>query len=76
MIVYDVIVTSSHDEPVPCVCTQDLRSKYSKYRRTRGDGNCFFRAFAFSYMESVLKDKADLPRWGSAFVVENPLRLF
>jgi len=47
---------------------RDLRSKYSKYRRTRGDGNCFFRAFAFAYMESVLKDKADLPRFRDAVV--------
>ena len=37
-------------------------SKYTKLRRTRGDGNCFFRAFAFAYMETLLGDNSDLPR--------------
>jgi ubiquitin thioesterase protein OTUB1 len=32
-------------------------------RRTRGDGNCFFRAFAFAYLESLLSDKSDLTRF-------------
>lgn len=46
------------------VFLQDLSSRYSQLRRTRGDGNCFFRAFAFGYMESLLHDRSDLPRWG------------
>ena len=41
---------------------QDLKAKYTKLRRTRGDGNCFFRAFSFAYMESLLKDNSDLSR--------------
>lgn len=32
-------------------------------RRTRGDGNCFFRAFAFGYLETLLNDNSDLPRY-------------
>ena len=31
----------------------NLASKYSKIRRTRPDGNCFFRALAFAYFEKV-----------------------
>lgn len=47
---------------------QDLKSRYSKLRRTRGDGNCFFRAFGFAYMESLLKDGTDLERFKAAVV--------
>lgn len=44
------------------ISLQDLSSRYSQLRRTRGDGNCFFRAFAFGYMETLLHDRSDLPR--------------
>ena len=44
--------------------SQDLLKRYKTLRRTRGDGNCFFRAFAFAYLEMMLTDKSDLPRYG------------
>ncbi|KXZ47072.1 hypothetical protein GPECTOR_38g309 [Gonium pectorale] len=31
-----------------------LEASYSTFRRTRGDGNCFFRGFIYSYLESLL----------------------
>ncbi|BFZ64607.1 hypothetical protein YB2330_005754 [Saitoella coloradoensis] len=31
-----------------------LSQKHSSYRKTRGDGNCFYRAFAMAYFESLL----------------------
>ncbi|KAL6756826.1 peptidase C65 Otubain-domain-containing protein [Haematococcus lacustris] len=31
-----------------------LEHKFSHFRRTRGDGNCFYRAFIFSYLEGLL----------------------
>ena len=31
----------------------NLRKAYGSMRRSRGDGNCFFRAFVFSYLEHV-----------------------
>ena len=31
-----------------------LRRGYSAIRRTRGDGNCFFRSFVFAYLENIL----------------------
>lgn len=33
---------------------EKLGETYEAIRRTRGDGNCFFRAFMFSYFESLL----------------------
>lgn len=34
-----------------------LEKDYDFLRRTRPDGNCFFRAFGFAYFESLLNDK-------------------
>ena len=31
-----------------------LQHSFTHFRRTRGDGNCFFRAFLFSYLEGLL----------------------
>lgn len=33
---------------------QDLSNKYKYMRRTRPDGNCFFRSFGYAYLESLL----------------------
>ena len=35
------------------ICLQILKESYSAIRRARGDGNCFFRSFMFSYLVSV-----------------------
>lgn len=35
----------------------ELLKKFKHIRRTRGDGNCFFRAFAFAYLESLIGNK-------------------
>ncbi|XP_042387965.1 OVARIAN TUMOR DOMAIN-containing deubiquitinating enzyme 1-like [Zingiber officinale] len=37
-----------------------LQDKYSRFRRAKGDDNCFFRAFMFAYLEHLLEtqDKA------------------
>ena len=32
-------------------------------RKVRGDGNCFFRGFAFAYMEQLLNNKEDFNRY-------------
>ena len=31
-----------------------LARLFSHMKRTRGDGNCFYRAFAYSYLENLL----------------------
>ncbi|XP_022899967.1 ubiquitin thioesterase otubain-like [Onthophagus taurus] len=38
---------------------KDLSSKYKFIRRTRPDGNCFFRAFSYGYIEKLLNNKED-----------------
>nr|XP_054928434.1 ubiquitin thioesterase OTUB1-like isoform X2 [Dermacentor andersoni] len=42
---------------------KDLRSKYQSIRKTRPDGNCFFRAFSFAYLESLLNDQQEYTRF-------------
>ncbi|XP_057868873.1 OVARIAN TUMOR DOMAIN-containing deubiquitinating enzyme 1 isoform X2 [Cryptomeria japonica] len=41
---------------------QMLGETYGRIRRTRGDGNCFFRSFMFSYLEHILEiqDQAEV----------------
>lgn len=42
---------------------QDLHKKYSYIRKTRPDGNCFYRAFGFSHLEALLDDSKELQRF-------------
>lgn len=42
---------------------QDLEERYVSIRKTRPDGNCFYRAFVFAYLESLFGDKAELDRF-------------
>lgn len=34
-----------------------LSSNYQALRKVRGDGNCFYRAFLFAYLEKLLENK-------------------
>jgi hypothetical protein len=34
-----------------------LERSLNAYRQVRGDGNCFFRAFAFTYITNVNSNK-------------------
>lgn len=45
------------------VCLKELIQKYKYIRRTRGDGNCFYRAFAFGYLEKNLQTPKELERF-------------
>lgn len=36
---------------------ENLEKDYEFLRRTRPDGNCFFRAFGFAYFESLMEDE-------------------
>lgn len=51
------------NDPVYVDRIKKLDDKYSNVRRTRGDGNCFYRAFGFAYLEKLLKNKEDLDRF-------------
>ncbi|KAL1550517.1 ubiquitinyl hydrolase 1 [Salvia divinorum] len=41
-----------------------LTEQYAAIRRTRGDGNCFFRSFMFAYLDHILEsqDSAEIDR--------------
>ncbi|CAF3533169.1 unnamed protein product [Adineta steineri] len=41
----------------------ELIKKYKYIRRTRRDGNCFYRAFAFGYLERNLNNNNELERF-------------
>lgn len=47
------------DDRVYCTKVNDLGAKYSALRRTRPDGNCFFRAFAYAYLEYLVRNADD-----------------
>ncbi|CAB4033683.1 ubiquitin thioesterase OTUB1-like [Paramuricea clavata] len=51
-----------HDDTVFQNKIKDLSKKYSHIRTTRADGNCFFRAFGFSYLEYLLQDRVEYER--------------
>lgn len=38
---------------------KDLSSKYKYIRRTRPDGNCFFRAFSYANIERLIENKEE-----------------
>ncbi|NWH73736.1 OTUB1 thioesterase, partial [Piaya cayana] len=42
---------------------KDLLQKYSHIRKTRPDGNCFYRAFGFAHLEALLEDGRELQRF-------------
>ncbi|XP_074661076.1 ubiquitin thioesterase OTUB1-like [Tubulanus polymorphus] len=42
---------------------KELKTKYSCFRRTRGDGNCFYRAFGFAYFELLRQDVDECKRF-------------
>lgn len=42
---------------------EDLMKNYNFLRKTRPDGNCFYRAFIFSYFESLFNDDAEQKRF-------------
>lgn len=41
---------------------QDLSLQFSAVRKVSGDGNCFYRAFCFAHLESVLHNPRALQR--------------
>lgn len=43
-----------------------IATKYSHFRRTRPDGNCFFRAVAFRFFEIILENPDELARFRAA----------
>ncbi|KAJ2950310.1 hypothetical protein O0L34_g11676 [Tuta absoluta] len=52
-----------NEDPVYLLKVKDLSSKYKNIRRTRPDGNCFFRAFSYAYLEHLLTNKAEYDKF-------------
>lgn len=51
------------DDAVYISKLRDLSSKYRGLRRTRPDGNCFFRAFAYAYLEYLVLNKSEFSKF-------------
>lgn len=51
------------DDAVYIAKVKDLASKYQAIRRTRPDGNCFFRAFAYAYLEYLVRNKEEFSKF-------------
>ncbi|XP_008281781.1 ubiquitin thioesterase OTUB2 [Stegastes partitus] len=47
----------------PSAKHEDLNGRFSAVRKVRGDGNCFYRAFCFAHLESVLHNARALQRF-------------
>ncbi|XP_022045058.2 ubiquitin thioesterase OTUB2-like [Acanthochromis polyacanthus] len=47
----------------PSAKHKDLSCQFSAVRKVRGDGNCFYRAFCFAHLESVLHNARALQRF-------------
>ncbi|XP_039992604.1 ubiquitin thioesterase OTUB2-like isoform X1 [Xiphias gladius] len=56
-------ISSLFPEPAAEAKKKDLSSQFSSVRKVRGDGNCFYRAFCFAHMESVLHNARALQRF-------------
>lgn len=52
-----------NEDPVYLLKVKDLSSKYKNIRRTRPDGNCFFRAFSYAYLEHLLTNKSEYEKF-------------
>jgi hypothetical protein len=49
-------------DDIYCQKVHDLAGKYKSMRRTRPDGNCFFRAFSYAYLEQLLDNREEYDR--------------
>ncbi|KAI6657614.1 Ubiquitin thioesterase OTUB1-like [Oopsacas minuta] len=52
----------ANDDSVYQAKIQEIEKNYSKIRRIRQDGNCFFRSFGFSLMEQLLANKSEIDK--------------
>lgn len=50
----DIVDEYANEDAVYRQKVEDLKARYKQIRKVRGDGNCFFRAFGFAYLERLL----------------------
>lgn len=41
---------------------QELSKRFTAIRKTKGDGNCFYRALGYSYLESLLGKSREISK--------------
>ncbi|KAM4543241.1 ubiquitin thioesterase OTUB2-like [Odontesthes bonariensis] len=56
-------ISSLFPAETPSPKLKDLSSQFSAVRKVRGDGNCFYRAFCFAYLESAFHSARALQRF-------------
>jgi ubiquitin thioesterase protein OTUB1 len=56
------------NDPVYLEKVRNLSANFSHIRRTRPDGNCFYRALAFAYFEHLLTDRVEFERFRSVII--------
>lgn len=56
-------ISSLFPEQTSSAKYKDLSSQFSSVRQVRGDGNCFYRAFCFAHLESILHNARALQRF-------------
>ncbi|XP_030070559.1 ubiquitin thioesterase OTUB2 [Microcaecilia unicolor] len=58
-----VILDERPDEEIFQWKVKDLSKRYSSIRKTLGDGNCFYRALGYAYLESLLGNPREIHRF-------------
>ncbi|CAL1526878.1 unnamed protein product [Lymnaea stagnalis] len=59
----DIVEEYTREDEVYRHKIENLKTRYANLRKTRGDGNCFFRAFGFGYLETLLSNPTDYQRF-------------
>ncbi|GFO48669.1 ubiquitin thioesterase [Plakobranchus ocellatus] len=59
----EIVEEYSQEDAIYRQKIEDLKSRFKNLRKTRGDGNCFYRAFGFAYLEKLLNDGKEYKRF-------------
>jgi len=59
----DIVEDYAKEDSVYRQKIEDLKARYKNIRKVRGDGNCFFRAFGFGYLERLLDHPEEYTRF-------------
>lgn len=52
-----IVLLKEYEDDIFLKKIKHLSSQFPSFRRTRGDGNCFFRAFGFALLEALIANK-------------------
>ena len=58
-----LIATYEPESPFQQKLRQLQTNGYSRFRRCRGDGNCFYRAFSFLFIEYLIRNPVEISRY-------------